>query len=140
MVNDYFVCVSHSQTRLVSLPGSADVSNIEMFPIANLDCAGDHDTLSSANFCALITMDCKYARGIKSATICSRDNCPQNHGETLLTFEIHHGKVTPTLVGFSSVKNYCNLEKPLIFTRISVFRDWIEQVLHFSDEFLVFND
>jgi hypothetical protein len=85
-------------------------------------------------------MDCKYARGIKSATICSQHNCPKNHGETLLTFEIHHGKVAPTLVGFSSVKNYCNLEKPLIFTRISVFRDWIEQVLHFSDEFLVFND
>jgi hypothetical protein len=129
-----------SLTRLVSLPGSTDVSNIDMFPITNLDCAEDHRTLSSANFCAFMSNNCDEDLTIEETSICSQDRCPQNHGETLLTFEIHHKKVTPTLVGFSSAKNYCNLKKPLIFIRLSVFRDWIESVLQFTDEYLVFNE
>jgi hypothetical protein len=111
-----------------------------MFPITNLDCAEDHSSVSSAQLCTIPDITCKYASGIEAATICSPEKCPQNHGETLLTFETTHKKLTPVLVGFSSSKNYCNLEKPLIFTRISEYQDWIEQILNFSDEFLVFDD
>jgi hypothetical protein len=119
-----------------SFLASNNVAHVKMFPITNLDCAEDHGSLSSAHFCAILDMECNYAKGVEKETLCSPDNCLRNHGETLMTFETNHKKMTPVLVGFSSAKNYCNLEKPLVFTRISVYRDWIEQVLNLSDEFL----
>jgi hypothetical protein len=111
-----------------------------MFPITNLDCAEDHSSLSSAQLCAFPALKCKFNSGIIADKICPPENCPQNHGETLMAFEPAHNKLTPVLVGFSSSKNSCILGKPLIFTRILEYRDWIEQILNFSDEFLVFGD
>jgi hypothetical protein len=115
-----------------SLPAPVEIA--KMFPIINSDCFEDHDTISTSNFCALLAVPCDDTGGINETMICAVEECPRNHGETVMSFEIRHGKVTPILVGLSSAKNQCDMDKPLVFTRISMYRDWIEELVNFSEK------
>jgi hypothetical protein len=109
-----------------------------MNPVSNEDC-GPHfkkaGTIADEEFCTAIDAEHRILecilpsrKEILSAALCS-PTCQQNHGEAMLHFINQQGKISAVVVGLSSATNSCDLNKPLVFTRVSAYKEWIEAVL-----------
>jgi hypothetical protein len=121
----------------MSFPGPTKAAALKISPMTNEDCSEyfKETPVNLANkFCAIpdeIQDMHEYSdqeRLVFSEVLC-KNTCQQRHGETVLHFIEHLGKVSAVVVGLSSTTNYCDLEKPLVFTRLSAYREWIESFL-----------
>jgi secreted trypsin-like serine protease len=110
-----------------------------MNPISNEDCASVHfekfDGIAQEEFCATVDTEYNYIEcmdnpdvAILSGALCEQ-TCEQDHGEVVLHFISQGDKVSAVVVGLSSATNYCDFDKPLVFTRVSAYMEWIETYL-----------
>jgi hypothetical protein len=99
-----------------------------MNPIINQDCSDSFNVnaMSDKLFCALL----EWQEETVQQTLCSAKNCHQRHGEIMMSFVTNQDKETPVLVGLSSAKYYCNNSFPLVFLKISAYKDWIESIMN----------
>jgi hypothetical protein len=111
---------------------------MDMNPFVNEDCSEyfqANRTIAEGEFCAAIDMnnnalDCQLAnREILHKTLCVA-TCEKRPGETIQHYIKHRSGISTVVVGLSSKKNYCDLNKPLVFTRVSAYREWIEGILN----------
>jgi hypothetical protein len=105
-----------------------------MNPVSNEDCANYFDKagkIAETEFCTAIDveygiLEClAYRKQILINALCST-SCEQHHGETMLYFNNQQGKVSTIVVGLASASNFCDMDKPLVFTRVSAYMEWIE--------------
>jgi hypothetical protein len=122
----------------VSFPGPTKAAALKITPMTTEDCSDyfkNRPVNLEKKFCAIFDeikdMYENYSdqeRLVFSEVLC-KNTCQQRHGETVLHFIEHLGKVSAVVVGLSSATNYCDLEKPLVFTRLSAYKEWIESFL-----------
>jgi hypothetical protein len=127
------VCLLHN----VFLSDPIEASALDMNPMNNEDCSEyfrGNQTIDEQLFCATVDLDdgildCKHRkREILLKALCL-ENCELRHGETIMHFIKHREGVSSVVVGLSSANNFCNLNKPLVFTRVSAHRKWISTFL-----------
>jgi hypothetical protein len=115
-----------------------------MNPFSNEDCSEyfqEDENISENEFCAAADMNDKrlncglVKREILFETLCS-ETCEQRHGETILHYIKHQSRVSTVVVGLSSSVNYCDLDKPLVFTRVSAHKKWILNIMQMNNNVL----
>jgi hypothetical protein len=110
-------------------------ATLDMNPLINEDCSNYFDDeMDEKAFCAIINVEyvipecLLYHQIILRKALCSK-NCETKHGEVMLHYINGPDKISTVIVGLSSALNFCDWDKPMVFTRVSAYKEWIESFM-----------